>query len=182
MQVYHFCILEFFKVFRDDLFCEAQSILQKTCLIALSRLVVVGLKSVACKYWTSSGFEVCTRILFTKFSNFCVSRGTSHIPVFLFLVPLIIFYPLLWIVIYFLSSVMVHPSSHKTPHDINGDVYILGKMWISLVCLFRPGRCSVDVCVESIVVPSASIDFISFSIIIGAIVGVACFARCIFAP
>ena len=36
--------------------------------------------------------------------------------------------------------------------------------------------------VDSIVLPSGSIDYISFSIITGAIVGVACLARCIFAP
>ena len=37
-------------------------------------------------------------------------------------------------------------------------------------------------CVDSIVLPSGSLAFISFSIITGAIVEVACLARCIFAP
>ena len=55
-------------------------------------------------------------------------------------------------------------------------------MWNCLACLLRPGRCSVGMCVDSIVIPSGSLDFISFSIITGAIVGVACFARYIFAP
>ena len=36
--------------------------------------------------------------------------------------------------------------------------------------------------VDSIVLPSGIHDFISFSIITGAIVGVDCFSRCIFAP
>ena len=36
-------------------------------------------------------------------------------------------------------------------------------------------------CVDSIVSPSGSLALISFSIITGAIVGVACFDRCIFA-
>ena len=36
-------------------------------------------------------------------------------------------------------------------------------------------------CVESVVLPSGSLVFISFSIITGFIVGVACLASCIFA-
>ena len=59
-------------------------IFRKPCLISLRRLSVVGMKSAACKYWASSGFEVCARILFTKFSDCCVPRGTSQIPVFFF--------------------------------------------------------------------------------------------------
>ena len=95
-------------------------IFRKPCLIALRRLAVVGLNISACTYLASSGFEVCYRILFTTFSSCCVSRGTSHIPVFFFLVPLIISSPFLWMEISCLSSVLVHPSSHKTPNDING--------------------------------------------------------------
>ena len=41
---------------------------------------------------------------------------------------------------------------------------------------------SVTICVDSIVLPSGSLAFILFAIIIGEIVGVACFAGCIFAP
>ena len=47
--------------------------------------------------------------------------------------------------------------------------------------LLRPGRWSVAICVDYIVLPSGSLAFISLSIITGAIVGVACLARCIFA-
>ena len=97
-------------------------VLRKPCLIALSILDVVGLKSAACKYWDISGFKVCAIMLFTKFSGCCGPRCTSHIPVFLFLVPLIISFPFCWVDISFLSSVMVHPSSHKIPNDINGAV------------------------------------------------------------
>ena len=121
-------------------------------------------------------------MLCTTFFYFCVPRGTSHSPVFLFLVPLIVSYPLLWMDISCLSSVVVHPSSHKTPNYINGAVCIFGKMWICLAWLLRPGIWSVAMCVYSIVVTYGSLAFISFSIITGAIVGVACFARCIFAP
>ena len=77
---------------------------------------------------------------------------------------------------------MVHPSSHVNPNDINGDVFIFGKMWISLACLIRPGIWSVAICVDSIVLPYNSLTFMSFSIIKVAIVGVAFFNRCIFTP
>ena len=77
---------------------------------------------------------------------------------------------------------MMHPSSHKTPNDINGAVYIFGKMWIYLACLLRPGSWSVAIFVDSIVLPSGSLALISFYIITGAILGVACLAKCIFAP
>ena len=59
-------------------------VFRKPFLIALSRLAVVGLKIAACKYWDSSGFEVCAIMLCTTFSNYCGPRGTSHIPVLFF--------------------------------------------------------------------------------------------------
>ena len=64
----------------------------KPCLIALRRIFVVGQKSDVYKYCASSGFEVCARMLFTTFSDCCVPRGTSHITVFSFMVPLIIYF------------------------------------------------------------------------------------------
>ena len=57
-------------------------VLSKPRLIVFVRLVVVGLKSAACKYCASSGLVVWDRILFTTVFGCCVSRGTSHIPVF----------------------------------------------------------------------------------------------------
>ena len=163
-------------------FVRPGHVFRKTCLIALGILAAVGLKRAACKYWDSSSFEVCSRMLCTTFPDCCVPRGTYHIPVFLFLVPLIISSPLFWMYIYCFSSVMVHPSSHKTPNDINGAVYILGKMWVCLTFVLIPDSWSVAMCVDSIVLPSGILAFISFSIIAGAIIGVACFARCIFTP
>ena len=121
-------------------------------------------------------------VLFTTFSDCCVPRGTSHIPVFLFMVPLIISSTFFWTDIYCLSSVMVHPSSHKTPNVINRAVCIFGKMWICISSLLIPGSWSVAICVDSIVLPYGSLALISFTIIIGGIVGVIFFARCIFAP
>ena len=84
-------------------------VFRKPCLIVLRRLYVFGMKSATYKYWNSYGFEVCTRMLFTAFSDCCGPRGTSHIPVFFFLVPLIISSPFFWIYISCLYSVMVHP-------------------------------------------------------------------------
>ena len=55
-------------------------------------------------------------------------------------------------------------------------------MWICLACLLRPGIWSVSISVDSIVIPYVSIAFISFSIIVGVILGVACFYSCIFSP
>ena len=97
-------------------------VFRKPCLIALRRLAVVGMKIAAYKYWASSVFEFCARMLCTTFSDCCVPRSTYHITVCLFLVPLIIYFPLFWMGISCLYSVMMHPSSHKTPNDINGDV------------------------------------------------------------
>ena len=74
-------------------------------------------------------------MLFVTASDCCVSRGTSHIPVLLFLVPLIISCPFFLTGGSCLSSVMVHPSSHKTPNGISGDVFIFGKNSASLDCL-----------------------------------------------
>ena len=48
--------------------------------------------------------------------------------------------------------------------------------------MFRPGSRSVNICDDSIVLPSGSLTVISFEIMTGAIVVVACFSRCIFAP
>ena len=77
---------------------------------------------------------------------------------------------------------MVHTSSHKTTNDISGAVLIFRKMWICLACFIRPGIWIVAMCEDSIILPYGSLAFISFGIITGAIVVVACFARCIFAP
>ena len=79
------CFLMIFSMRPDQVF-------RKPCFIIVSRLAVVGLESAACKYWASSGFGVCASMLFTTFSDCCVPRGTSHITVFSFLVPLIIYF------------------------------------------------------------------------------------------
>ena len=115
------------------------NVFRKPCLIYLRRLAIVGLKGAAYKYCNSSGLDIFTRMLFTTVSDYCVPRGTYHILAFLFMVPLIICFSLFWIGISCLSSVMVHPSSHKTHNNINGAACIFGKMWICLARLLRPG-------------------------------------------
>ena len=97
-------------------------IFRKPCLIVLRVISVVDLKSTACKYWASYSFKVFSIIFFTTFSDFCDPRGTSNIPVFLFLVTLMISSPFFWIDISCFSSVMVHPSSYINHNDINGAV------------------------------------------------------------
>ena len=174
--------LDFLRYFLMSFSVMPKQVFRKPFLTALRKLVVVGPKSVGSKYWDSSGLEVCARILFTTFYNCCVPRGTYHIIVLFFLVTLIIYLPFLWIDSSCLSSIMLHPSSHKTPNDINGAAYIFGKMWICLACLIRSGIWSVATCEDAIVLPSSSLAFISFDLITGAIVGVDCFDRCMFAP
>ena len=174
--------LDFSRCFLMSFSVRPGQVFRKPCLVSLKILAVVGLKSNSCKYWGSSGFEFCSRNFLTTFSDCCGTRGNSHIPVFLFLFPLIISSPFFWMEIYCLSSVMMHPSSHRNPNNINGAVCIFGKMGICLACFLRPGSWSDAMCVDSIVLPSGSLVFISFSIIIEAIVEVACLYRCIFAP
>ena len=77
---------------------------------------------------------------------------------------------------------MVRLSSHKTPIDISGDVFILGYMWIWLSFLIGPGIWSVAMFDYSIVFPSGSLAVIPFEIMTGAIVVLACFSSCIFSP
>ena len=100
-------------------------VFRKPCLIDLRRLAVAGMKSSACRYCASSVLFVLTRMLLDIASDCCVSRGTYHIPVFLFLVPFMISCPFFWTDISFLYSVMVHPSSQNTPNDTSGDVSFL---------------------------------------------------------
>ena len=162
--------LDFSRCFLVDFLVRTGHIFRNPCLVSLVRLSVVELKSAAFKYWDSSVFEVCARILFIIFYDCCGPRGTSHIPVFWFRVPFIISSPFFWMDISCLSSVMVHPSSHITPNYINGAVCILRKIWIYLACFLRPDSWIFDMCVESVVLPSSILYFISFSIITGDIV------------
>ena len=77
---------------------------------------------------------------------------------------------------------MVHPSSNKIPNDISGAVFIFEKLRICLACLLSPGSWSVAMCDDSIVIPSVSLDLVPFEMMTRAIVEVACFSSCIFAP
>ena len=120
-------------------------------------------------------------MLFATIIDYCVFRGTFHIPVWLLLVPFISYCPVLTYISCW-SSVMVYKISHKTPDDNGGDILILGQIWIFLARLLRTGSRSVAICENSIVLSSDIITVMSLDIINGDIVGVICFARCIFAP
>ena len=77
---------------------------------------------------------------------------------------------------------MVHPSSHKTPNDISGDVFIFRKICICLTCLLITDSWSVVMFDYSNVIPYVILAVISVDIFIGAIVVVACFYGFIFSP
>ena len=157
-------------------------VFRKPCLIDLRRIYVVGLKSAAWRYCNRSGLVLWSRILFYVASDYFVSWGTPQIPVFLFLVPLSFSCPFFWTYISCSSSVVVHPSSHKTPNDISGYVFIFGSIWICLTFLIGPGSWIVDIFDYFIVIPSGSLAVVLFEIMTGAIVVMAFFYRCIFAP
>ena len=173
--------LNFSRCFLRSFPMRPGQVFRKPCLIAFRILAVVELKSAACKYLSSCGFDVYARMLFTTFYDFCGPRGTSHIPIFWFLVP---FYYLFSIFIdehWYCCLVWCCIHHHKTPDDINAAVCIFWGMRICLASLIRPGSWSVAICVDYIVLSSISLAFISLSIITGAIVGVACLSKCIFA-
>ena len=83
-------------------------VFRKPCLVALRKLAVVGLNSAACKYWDSSSLDICAIMLFTTVCDCWVPKGIFYIPVVLFLVPLIIYFPFFYTDISYLSSVMLH--------------------------------------------------------------------------
>ena len=157
-------------------------VFRKPFFISMRRLAIVGLKSESWMYYAISGLVVWSIILFVTDSDCCVSRGTYQIPVWFFLVPLIMSCIFFWTDISWLYSVMVHPSSHNTPYNIIWTLLFYGKVWICLACLIIPGSWSVSMCDDSIVIPPGCLAVISFQIIKGAIVVVNYFARCIFAP
>ena len=97
------CLLVSFYVITGQVFREP-------FFIAMRRLVFFGVKSDAYKYCDCSGLYVWSIMLFLTDFYCCVSRVTSHITVFLFMVPLIISCPFFWIDISCLYSVVVHSS------------------------------------------------------------------------
>ena len=79
---------EFSRRFLISFFVRHGQVFRKVCFILLRGIDVVGLIIAACKYFTSSSLEVWAIMLFVTNSDCCVSRGTLHIPFFLFLLPL----------------------------------------------------------------------------------------------
>ena len=84
VQVFHYFIPWFLKVFLDEFSMRPGHVFRKSCLIDLRIIALVGLKSAAHKYWASYDFGFCARMLFTTFPDCYVPRGTSHITVFYF--------------------------------------------------------------------------------------------------
>ena len=144
--------------------------------------MLLGSKSVAWRYFASSGFRCLWQNAIRHSFWLLFFQGQFPHSSSLFSGPFKYFLHIFFTGIYFLSSVMVHPSSHKTPNYISGDVFTFGQMWICLDCLLIPGICSVAMCEDSIVLPSGSLAVISFYIIKVSIVVVDCFVRCIFSP
>ena len=120
--------LDFSRCFLVIFYVRPSQVLSKPYLIALRRLAVVGLKQNFGGTVLVLVLAVWARMLFSIASDCCVSRGTFHITPCLFMVPFIIYCPFFWTDISFFYSVMVHPSSHKTPDDISGAVFIFGEI------------------------------------------------------
>ena len=146
------------------------------------RLVFVGIKSAAWKYFADSDLVVWDRILFTLGFDCCGSSRTSHITVCLFLVTPYTCCPLFWTVILYWSSVMVHPAIHCTPKYISWVVLTVGTLWIRLASLVSPDSGSVATCDNSMVMPSGSLAVMFFYIVTAIIFGVSLFDKWILSP
>ena len=149
----------FSKFLLIDTFLRPVHVLRKPFFIDLRRIVAVGISSFAWKYYANYGLVFWYIILFTTGFYFCGARLTSQIPVCLFLVPFNIFSSLYCTVVYCWSSVIVHPSSHRIPNNMNGSVVVWGGMWICLYFLVRSGIWSVTTCDNLIVIPYVSLEF-----------------------
>ena len=90
---------------------------RKSCLVALSRIDAVGLKSATRRYCASYGLVVWSIMLFTTTSDCCVSRVTSQITVLLFLVNFIICCSLFWTDISCLYNLVIQTLSNRTPKN-----------------------------------------------------------------
>ena len=106
------CLLVIFSVRPGQVFREP-------CLVALRSLDAVGMKISELSYCASYGLVVYSRMLFVTASYFFQDNFPHS--------SLIVSCPFLWNKISCLYSVLVHPSSHKTPNDISGAVFIGGK-------------------------------------------------------
>ena len=85
-----FVFLDFSRCLLISFLVRPGHVFRNPCLVVLMRLVVVGMNSAACKYCASYDFDVCAIMLFITAAGCWVFRGTSHIPVSLFLVPSIL--------------------------------------------------------------------------------------------
>ena len=137
MQVYHFCVPWFFKMLLDDIFVRPGKVFRKPFLIALRSLSVVEMNSSSWRYCTSSGSVVWSIMLFITASDCRVFRGTSHIPVCLFLVLFICYCTFLWTDISCLYSVFLLGEFSGVP--IKFIKLFLGLL-ISILLIIAPNR------------------------------------------
>ena len=133
-------------------------------------------------YWIDSSNKssrVIYKTLFHRLS--CLLSWTFNIPV-CFSWCLLLFVVHFLTVISCWSSVMIHPSPHKTPNAISRAVIIFGIIWICLAFFIRPGIWSVAIYEDYVVLPYASLSVMFFDIITGSVVCVVWLDRCKFAP
>ena len=117
----------FFNMLLDDVFCKAWPSLQE---------IFFDYLEYSCYCWAE---KFCMNLL-CKFLSSCLGQSVICHKLWLlclqrkflyssliFLVPFIISCPSFWTDISFLSSVMVHPSSHETPNDISVAIFTFGK-------------------------------------------------------
>ena len=144
--------------------------LRNTYLVKSGSLVLVGMNIAAWQYLAGSVLVAWSITFFTiaVVSYLCsvFDLGNYYMPVWLLLYTLNIFCPLFWTSVYFCSSVMVQPSSHRTINCMGGAVLISVKMWIFLASLDIIVSVNVCTCVDYLVFPYVSLsDMVCFHLI-----------------
>ena len=148
----HFHVHWFFKMLLDEIFYEAWPSLQENLFDWLKEAWCCWAEEcrmeILCQFWFSCMVQ---NVIYHNFWFLCLQGNFPHSS----LLVSGAFYYLLSIfknAIFCLSSVMVHPSSHKTLNHISGDAFIYGKMWFYLDCLRRPDSCSVAILLRSAII------------------------------
>ena len=109
VKVSHCRVNLFFKMILDEVFCEAWIVLQETLFDYIEEDCCCWAGKICMKVLWQFWFSCPGHNFLSTSSDCCVSRGTSNIPVCLFLVTFIISCPLFWTDISCLYSVMLHP-------------------------------------------------------------------------
>ena len=99
-------------------------------------------------------------------------NGDSHIIMCLFLCSVSICFPFFHHLVLCFYSVMVQPSSHRTPKDISGGVFIAGEILILLSYLDITVSGKVVIGFYSVLLPYGSLASVVCSNLTGSILGV----------